>query len=70
MYLGMLLALAGWSFWLGSLTPWLVLPVFTTLLTVLQIVPEERALAANFGTAYRHYQRRTDRWFGHFPDAL
>jgi protein-S-isoprenylcysteine O-methyltransferase Ste14 len=66
MYLGLALILAGWAFWLGALTPWLVLPLFTTAITVLQILPEERALANLFGQDFANYRRTTDRWFGRF----
>jgi len=66
MYLGLALILAGWAFWLGALTPWLVLPLFTTAITVLQVLPEERALAQLFGRQFATYRRTTDRWFGRF----
>ena len=62
MYLGMALLLLGWGIWLGSLVALLVLPLFTAYLTRFQIVPEERALAANFGEAFAAYQRRVRRW--------
>ncbi len=64
MYLGLALLLAGWAWWLGTATPWLVLPVFVALITRLQIVPEERALQALFGEAYAGYCRRVPRWLG------
>jgi protein-S-isoprenylcysteine O-methyltransferase Ste14 len=64
MYLGLTLILGGWAFWLGALTPWLVLPVFTTAITALQILPEERALAGLFGADFAAYRRKTARWFG------
>ncbi len=66
MYLGLALILAGWAFWLGALTPWLVLPLFTTAITALQVLPEERALARLFGRDFAAYRRTTDRWFGRF----
>lgn len=64
MYLGLLLLLAAWALWLGSLSVWLVLPLFVAVLTRLQIVPEERALAAKFGDDYHVYRRTVSRWFG------
>jgi protein-S-isoprenylcysteine O-methyltransferase Ste14 len=64
MYLGLLLLLAAWALWLGSLSVWLVLPLFVAALTRLQIVPEERALAAKFGADYRAYRGAVRRWFG------
>ncbi|MEZ5479760.1 MAG: isoprenylcysteine carboxylmethyltransferase family protein [Thiolinea sp.] len=62
MYLGMLLVLTGWALHLGSLTPWLVLPLFVWVLTVQQIIPEEQVLAEKFGQSYREYQQRVRRW--------
>jgi protein-S-isoprenylcysteine O-methyltransferase Ste14 len=64
MYLGLLLLLAAWALWLGSLSVWLVLPPFVAVLTRLQIVPEERALATKFGEDYHAYRRTVPRWLG------
>jgi protein-S-isoprenylcysteine O-methyltransferase Ste14 len=64
MYLGLLLLLVAWALWLGSLSVWLVLPVFVAVLTHLQILPEERALEAKFGADYHAYRRQVRRWFG------
>jgi protein-S-isoprenylcysteine O-methyltransferase Ste14 len=64
MYVGLALVLSGWAWWLGTATPWLVLPVFVVLITRLQIAPEERALQALFGEAYAGYRRRVPRWLG------
>ncbi len=63
MYLGLLILLAGWGIWLGSLTPFFMLPVFAWLLTSQQIIPEERILEQKFGQAYRDYKSRVRRWF-------
>lgn len=62
MYVGMLVILTGWALVLGSVTPWLCLPLFVAVLTVQQIVPEEKRLAETFGNAYLAYQQRTPRW--------
>ncbi len=71
MYLAMLLLLlAGVALRLGSLTPWLVLPVLAAALTWLQILPEERALEHNFGDTYLAYRRRTGRWLGRTAGTL
>jgi protein-S-isoprenylcysteine O-methyltransferase Ste14 len=64
MYLGLLLLLIGWAIWLGSASPWLVPPLFVIVLTVAQIIPEERALRQRFGDQYVSYQRRVARWIG------
>jgi protein-S-isoprenylcysteine O-methyltransferase Ste14 len=62
MYLGMLLALAGWAVWLASLLAVAVLPVFVLYLNRLQIEPEERALASRFGADFEEYRRSVRRW--------
>ncbi len=64
MYLGMGVVLCGWALLLGSLSPWLVVPLFVALLTWLQIRPEEAVLTTLFGSDYRHYCARVGRWFG------
>ena len=62
MYLGFLLALAGWAAWLANGAALLVLPVFVLLMNRLQIAPEERALGAHFGAEYQGYRARVRRW--------
>nr|CAA6810503.1 MAG: Isoprenylcysteine carboxyl methyltransferase [uncultured Thiotrichaceae bacterium] len=62
MYLGMLIALAGWWIYLGSLSPLLMLPVFVWVLTIQQIIPEETVLEDKFGQEYLDYKRRVRRW--------
>ena len=64
MYLGMGIVLCGWAVLLGSLSPWLVVPLFVVLLTWLQIRPEEAVLTTLFGSAYGDYCGRVGRWFG------
>lgn len=62
MYLGMLLGLAGMALFLGSLTPWLVPPLFLGVITVRFIRKEEAMLEGLFGEEYRAYRRRVRRW--------
>lgn len=62
MYLGLLLALSGWGVWLGNPANVLVLVLFVVAVTRFQILPEERALEAKFGDAYRAYRARVRRW--------
>jgi protein-S-isoprenylcysteine O-methyltransferase Ste14 len=62
MYLGMLLALAGWSVWLASPAAMTVLPAFVLYLNRFQIAPEEQALAALFGAEFNQYRRSVRRW--------
>jgi protein-S-isoprenylcysteine O-methyltransferase Ste14 len=64
MYLGLSLLLIGWALWLGTVSPWLVPPVFVLFIYQAQIVPEERALEALFGTSYLEYRRTVARWLG------
>lgn len=62
MYLGLLFVLVAWAVFLSS--PWALLgPVaFVLYINCFQIVPEERALSALFGTDYSAYQARVRRW--------
>lgn len=62
MYVGMLIILSGWGVWLGSVSPFLLLPVFVWVLTVQQIIPEEIMLEQKFGDAYLGYKARVVRW--------
>lgn len=62
MYLGFVLVLAGWAVVLGSGWGWLLVALFAAWLTRFQIVPEERVLAARFGSAFEDYRRKVRRW--------
>ena len=62
MYLGMVLALLGIAVWLGSLTPFVVIPVFASLIQRGFIRNEERRLSDAFGPPYAEYRRRVRRW--------
>jgi protein-S-isoprenylcysteine O-methyltransferase Ste14 len=62
MYLGMLVVLIGNAMVLGSLSPWLVVPIFLWLITSLFIVHEEAMMETLFGEAYSDYRRRVRRW--------
>ena len=64
MYLGMLLVLAGWAWWLGNAAAWLGLPLAVLALDVLQIQPEERVMRARFGADYARYTATVRRWAG------
>ena len=54
--------LAGWGLYLGSVTPFLILPIFVWMMTKQQIEPEEAALTQKFGNAYQDYQQQVRRW--------
>jgi protein-S-isoprenylcysteine O-methyltransferase Ste14 len=62
MYLGLLLWLTGFALYLGSVTPFVALPLFVWVLNTQQIVHEERVLEARFGDSYRDYRTRVRRW--------
>ena len=63
MYLGMAGVLAGTAIWLGSITPWLVLPAFIRIIGERFIAPEEAMLESVFGTPYVEYKSAVRRWF-------
>ncbi len=61
-YIGMVLLLAGLAIGLGSLTPWLVVPLFVAAISINIIPLEESMLIEAFGQSYRDYQLRVRRW--------
>jgi protein-S-isoprenylcysteine O-methyltransferase Ste14 len=62
MYLGMAVVLLGWGLFLMNLISLALVSVFVLYITLFQILPEERLLAARFGDAYRSYTKRVRRW--------
>jgi len=62
MYLGFLLALAGWAAYLANAGSLVLLPAFVAYMTRYQIEPEERALLARFGPGFAAYMSRVRRW--------
>jgi len=62
MYLGMALVLIGVAILLGSLSPFLVIPIFVWLITARFIKFEEKMLEDTFGLKYLDYARRVRRW--------
>ena len=62
MYLGLLLALAGWAVFLANAATLAALPAFVAWMNRFQIAPEERVLAAKFGPEYASYCARVRRW--------
>lgn len=62
MYVGMMMALAGWALVLGSastLVPWVV---FAAACGLWYVPAEEAGMASSFGEAYDAYRRTTRRW--------
>lgn len=62
MYLGLLFLLVAWAVLLSSPFALLGPVAFVTYISRFQIVPEERVLAALFGTEYAAYQSEVRRW--------
>ena len=62
MYLGLTLILVGWGVWLGSVSPWIIPPLFVIIITKAQIIPEEQALTQLFGPQYVAYRASVPRW--------
>lgn len=61
-YLGMVVALCGVAMTLGSLTPWIVPPLFVLIISKRFIVKEEAMLRDTFGDEYLEYCKRVRRW--------
>jgi protein-S-isoprenylcysteine O-methyltransferase Ste14 len=62
MYLGFVLALIGVALLLGSLTPWIIVPLFAVLMDRVFIIVEEQMLQARFGQAWSEYKAQVRRW--------
>ncbi|MBA4419180.1 MAG: isoprenylcysteine carboxylmethyltransferase family protein [Syntrophus sp. (in: bacteria)] len=62
MYLGLLFVLAAWAVWLSNLFAFIFLPAFVLYMNRFQILPEERALQAKFGSGFNAYTMKVRRW--------
>ena len=62
MYLGMVLALCGIAMLFGTLTPWLVIPLFAWWIDRRFIAQEEVMLEEHFGADYLEFKKRVRRW--------
>lgn len=62
MYLGLVIILVGAAILLGTLTPFLVIPVFVFIIREGYIKYEEQLLEELFGETYREYKRKVRRW--------
>lgn len=63
MYLGILLAMAGFVIFLGSFSGLIIIILFVIFITRYQIIPEEIVLQNKFGEAYTNYSKHVRRWF-------
>jgi protein-S-isoprenylcysteine O-methyltransferase Ste14 len=61
-YLAMLFILVGVAIGLGSISPWLVPPIFAWMIQARFIKAEEAMLATKFGDEFERYCQRTRRW--------
>ena len=62
MYLGMTLILIGVALGMGTLSPWLVIPIFVAVIQTVFIRMEERKMENEFGAEYAAYQQKVRRW--------
>jgi len=62
MYVGLQIILIGYAIWLGSFTPFIILPIFYWIITKMQIKPEEKILEEKFGDEYLNYKNSVRRW--------
>jgi len=62
MYLGLMLALAGWGIYLANVWSLLLGFAFIPFMNRFQIQPEERALEQTWGEEFRIYCRKVRRW--------
>jgi protein-S-isoprenylcysteine O-methyltransferase Ste14 len=62
MYLGFAMILLAWAVYLSHPVSLLVLPLFIWYMNRFQIIPEERALEALFGSEFNLYRERVRRW--------
>lgn len=62
MYLGFALFLVAWAMWFAF--PWSLfgVAIFIAYMTRYQVLPEEQALAALFGSEFDRYRHRVRRW--------
>lgn len=62
MYLGMLLVLLAWFFYLGSLLNLSAVFLFFLFISHFQIQPEEQAMKKLFGASFQEYCSKVRRW--------
>jgi len=62
MYLGFLIMLGAWGVFLENVVAIALVPIFVGHMNRFQIIPEEKALLAQFGDDYIHYLESTPRW--------
>ena len=62
MYVGLLLILVGYGFYLGNVLVFAMLPLFMGYMNRYQIIPEENVMKEKFGEEYQKYKSEIRRW--------
>ncbi|WP_293007892.1 isoprenylcysteine carboxylmethyltransferase family protein [Nitrosomonas sp.] len=62
MYLGFLLILSGWAFYLMNYMAFVLLPTFVLFMNTYQIKPEEKYMMQKFSKKFKAYAARVRRW--------
>jgi protein-S-isoprenylcysteine O-methyltransferase Ste14 len=62
MYLGMAMILTGVAFLLGSLSPFIIIPIFAITMERVFIDTEEKMLEEHFGNKWKQYKANVRRW--------
>jgi protein-S-isoprenylcysteine O-methyltransferase Ste14 len=62
MYLGFVLILIGISIFMGSLTPFAIIPVFGLFMDIVFIKGEQKMLEETFGERWLDYKQNVRRW--------
>ncbi len=62
MYLGLLMLLIAFAFYLGTGLSFVMIPIFIWYMNTYQIKPEEEILIHIFGDEYKEYQKKVRRW--------
>jgi protein-S-isoprenylcysteine O-methyltransferase Ste14 len=62
MYLGLVLILFGIALFMGSLIPFVIIPLFIVLIYRMFIKVEEKMLKEKFGELYLKYKNKVRRW--------
>jgi protein-S-isoprenylcysteine O-methyltransferase Ste14 len=62
MYFGMVMILTGVAFLLGTVSPFIIIPIFVITMNRTFIVPEEKMLDERFGNEWKQYKSGVRRW--------
>ncbi|PAU94434.1 protein-S-isoprenylcysteine methyltransferase [Aliifodinibius salipaludis] len=63
MYLGLLMILIGYGFYLGNILVFIMIPLFVGYMNRFQIIPEERVMEEKFDDEFHRYKSEVRRWF-------